>query len=60
MSEASAVTASTALTRPLLSSVIKRDLVVCVSDGTPLPYALTLSSISDHYGVSVTPVRCAA
>jgi DNA-binding GntR family transcriptional regulator len=46
-----------AMARTLLSSVIKRDLVVCVSDGTPLPYALTLSSISDHYGVSVTPVR---
>lgn len=51
------MTVSPALTRPLLSSTIKRDLVACVSEGAPLPYALTLGSISDHYGVSVTPVR---
>lgn len=56
MSDAS-TTLPAAMPRTLLSSVIKRDLVACVGDGTPLPYSLTLSSISDHYGVSVTPVR---
>lgn len=43
--------------RKRLSSTIKHDLVASLRAGTSLPYALTLSSISAHYAVSVTPVR---
>ena len=40
-----------------LSNSIQRDLVVMLVDDSPLPFKLTLTAISRHFGVSSMPVR---
>lgn len=44
-------------TRQTLSDRIERDLVVLLADDNPLPFKLTLTGISQHFGVSPMPVR---
>ncbi|MFI4860708.1 MAG: GntR family transcriptional regulator [Phycisphaerales bacterium JB063] len=40
-----------------LSDRIQRELIVLLADAEPLPFKLTLTAISKHFGVSPMPVR---